>query len=181
MLQNTFGPPVQFRVDIRGPICRIEPMTNTQTTYLSREKREAFTKELEELKTVKRREIAEQLEFAKSLGDLSENAEYHEARDAQAALEERISKIEELLKNAQIISERRDGSIIDVGSTVSLRDSKGTEEVWSIVGSEEVNVLEKRISNESPLGRLLVGKEKGEKVVLETPRGKVEYEIVGVR
>jgi transcription elongation factor GreA len=156
-------------------------MTTTQTTYLSREKREAFTKELEELKTVKRREIAEQLEFAKSLGDLSENAEYHEARDAQAALEERISKIEELLKNAQIISENRDGSIIDVGSTVSLRDNKGTEEVWSIVGSEEVNVLEKRISNESPLGRLLVGKEKGEKVVLETPRGKVEYEIVGVR
>lgn len=154
-------------------------MKNTPT-YISKEKRDAFSKELEELKTVKRREIAEQLEFAKSLGDLSENAEYHEARDAQAALEERISKIEELLKSAQIISEKH-GSVIDVGSTVTIKDKKGTEEVWHIVGSEEVSVPEKKISNESPLGRLLVGKEKGESLVLTTPRGTIEYEIVAVR
>jgi transcription elongation factor GreA len=154
-------------------------MKNTPT-YISKEKRDAFSKELEELKTVKRREIAEQLEFAKSLGDLSENAEYHEARDAQAALEERISKIEGLLKSAQIISEKH-GSVIDVGSTVTIKDRKGKEEVWHIVGSEEVSVLEKKISNESPLGRLLVGKEKGESFVLTTPRGTIEYEIVAVR
>lgn len=154
-------------------------MKNTQT-YISKEKRDDFTKELEELKTVKRREIAEQLEFAKSLGDLSENAEYHEARDAQAALEERISKIEELLKNAKIVSEKH-GSVIDVGSTVVLKNKKGEEEVWQLVGSEEVSVLEKKISNESPLGRLLVGKEKGETIALITPRGTIEYEIVGVR
>lgn len=154
-------------------------MTNSPS-YLSPEKKKELALELEELKTVRRKEIAEALEFAKSLGDLSENAEYHEARESQATLEERISKIEDLLKNAVIVSGSH-GSVIDVGSTVTLKNNTtGHSETWHIVGSEEVNVLDQKISNESPLGQVLVGREKGVSVTLETPRGSVEYKIIEV-
>ena len=156
-------------------------MPKEEKAYVSREKFEELQKELEELKTVKRKEIAEQLEFAKSLGDLSENAEYQEARENQANLEERILKITDVLKRATIISDKRH-SYADVGSQVTIQEEapKGEETSWHIVGSEESDFSQKKISNESPLGAALIGKKVGDVVGLSTPRGKKTYTILKI-
>jgi len=146
--------------------------------YLSKQKLKEIKNELEELKTVKRKEIAEQLEFAKSLGDLSENAEYHEVRDNQATIEERIMKIEDMIKRAEIVSDQH-GSTVNIGSTVTLQE-KGEKETqeWSIVGSEEADLLANKISNESPLGDALIGKKEGDEILFSSPNGKVNYTVV---
>lgn len=148
--------------------------------YLSQEKLDEFKKELEHLKSVRRKEIAESLEFAKSLGDLSENAEYHEARQDQAETEERIAKLEMIVKNA-VITKKHKGGIASIGSTVSiLKKGEKTERKYQLVGSEESNTKEGKISNKSPLGEALIGKEKGDTVVYETPGGKVEVKIINI-
>ena len=152
-------------------------MDEGEIKYLSKEKYNELKKELEVLKTERRREIAEQLEFAKSLGDLSENAEYHEARETQAKTEERIMIIESTLKVAKIVTGKHK-NYIDVGSTVTLKN--GGVETWSIVGSEESDLENHKISNESPLGSVLIGKKEGEKTELVTPRGKTVYTIIKV-
>ncbi len=148
--------------------------------YLSKEKFEELTKELDVLKSVRRKEIAEQLEFAKGLGDLSENAEYHEARQNQAETEERISKLEMMIKNV-VITEKHKGGIVGIGSTVViLKAGEKAERRYQIVGSEEANTKEDKISNKSPLGEALMGKSKGEKVSYETPLGIVNCTVVNV-
>jgi len=139
--------------------------------YLSKEKFEELSKELEHLKSVRRKEIAEQLEFAKGLGDLSENAEYHEARQNQAEAEERVAKLEQMIKNA-VITEKHKGGIVNIGSTVViLKQGEKSERSYQIVGSEEANTKENKISNKSPLGEALMGKSKGDNVTYETPMG----------
>lgn len=150
--------------------------------YLSKEKFEELTKELDYLKSVRRKEIAEQLEFAKGLGDLSENAEYHEARQNQAEAEDRVSKLEQMIKNAVITEKHaKKGGAVSIGSTaVILRQGEKAERRYQIVGSEEANTKENKISNKSPLGEALMGKEKGEKVTYETPLGIVSCTIVNV-
>lgn len=152
-------------------------MTAPDKKYLSREKYNELKEELEYLKTDKRKEIAGQLEFAKSLGDLSENAEYHEARDSQAKVEARILEIEGILKIAKIVTSKRN-SFIDVGSTVTLKN--GGTQTWSLVGSEESDLPNHKISNESPLGEVLIGKKEGDKAELVTSKGKTVYTIVKV-
>jgi transcription elongation factor GreA len=147
--------------------------------YLTQEKYDELVKELEELRTDRRREVADRLEFAKSLGDLSENAEYHSAREEQANLEERIVQLESLFKNSQIISAQH-GSTVEVGSTVGLKESSGTKQTFTIVGSEEADVAGGKISYHSPLGGALLGKKKGDAVEVNAPRGKVTYQIVHV-
>ncbi|MEK7661956.1 MAG: transcription elongation factor GreA [Patescibacteria group bacterium] len=147
--------------------------------YLSEEKRNELKAELEYLRTVKRKEVAESLEFAKSLGDLSENAEYIQAREDQAGAEERIAKIENILKSAVIVGKHKAG-IADVGSTVVVRKQGGEPQKFHIVGSEESNMAEGKISNSSPLGVALSGKKKGDTVVFESPKGKAVYEILEV-
>ncbi|OIO30689.1 hypothetical protein AUJ77_02685 [Candidatus Nomurabacteria bacterium CG1_02_43_90] len=148
--------------------------------YLSKEKFEELSKELEHLKSVRRKEIAEQLEFAKGLGDLSENAEYHEARQNQAETEERVAKLEQMIKNV-VITEKHKGGIIGIGSTVTiLRDGDKDSRRYQIVGSEEANTKEGKISNKSPLGEALMGKSKDEKVSYETPIGIVSCGVVNV-
>lgn len=148
--------------------------------YLSKEKFEELTKELDVLKSVRRKEIAEQLEFAKGLGDLSENAEYHEARQNQAETEERISKLEMMIKNV-VITEKHKGDLIGIGSTVViLKAGEKAERRYQIVGSEEANTKEGKISNKSPLGEALMGKTKGDKVSYETPLGVVTCTVVNV-
>lgn len=154
---------------------------NTEETYLSKQKAQELEKELTVLKNEKRKEIAEQLEYAKSLGDLSENAEYHEARENQAALEERILIVENMLKTATIVKEGAHKGGVTVGSTVTVVDQKsGEKEEWSLVGSEESDLLNHKISNESPLGHALMGKETGDEVEVVTPKGKVSYKITKV-
>ncbi|KKU80500.1 MAG: Transcription elongation factor GreA [Parcubacteria group bacterium GW2011_GWA1_47_8] len=148
--------------------------------YLSKEKFDELQKELDHLKSVRRKEIAESLEFAKSLGDLSENAEYHEARQDQAETEDRIVKLELMLKSA-VITEKHKGGVIGIGSTVSIKkvDEK-SERRYQIVGSEESNTKEGKISNKSPLGEALIGKSKGDKFSYETPSGIVSCTVVNV-
>lgn len=152
-----------------------------ETNYLSKEKFEEFTKELEHLKTVRRREIAEQLEYARSLGDLSENAEYEEARNMQAATEDRIRVIEESLARARII-EHPKGNVVSLGSVVTIQKQGEKEEhTYAIVGSAEANMQDHKISHLSPLGSALMEKRKSEVFSFDTPKGAQKYKIVDIK
>ena len=152
-----------------------------ETNYLSKEKFDEFTKELEHLKTVRRREIAEQLEYARSLGDLSENAEYEEARNMQAATEDRIRTIEESLSRARII-EHPKGNIVSLGNFVTIQKQGEKEEhTYEIVGSAEANMQDHKISHLSPLGSALMDKKRGEVFSFETPKGAQKYKIVNIK
>ncbi len=146
--------------------------------YLTLEKKTLLEEELKTLQTVRRKEIADALEYAKSLGDLSENAEYHQAREDQANCEDRITHIEQILKNA-VIMDVQVGNVVHVGSTVTVL-KKGTKEekTFALVGSEEADTISGKISNESPLGQVLLGKKKGDKVVVHAPKGDIEYTII---
>lgn len=155
-------------------------MVTEQKEYLSKEKYEELQKELVELQTVKRKEIAEELEYAKSLGDLRENTEYQQAREDQAAVEDRISTLENLLKNAEVVSAKK-SDVIRVGSNIVIQ-KKGTkdERNYQVVGSEEADSTLGKISNKSPLGSALVGAKKNDTVMVKTPNGEVEYKILSI-
>jgi transcription elongation factor GreA len=152
---------------------------NPNQEYLTKEKHNELQKELELLKTVKRKEIAESLEYAKSLGDLSENQEYQEARDAQAVLEDRISHLENVLKKATIVSTSSSGKV-SVGSVVTVEKEGGSSRTFTIVGSEEADATTGKISMKSPLGAATLGKSKGESFSFETPSGIVSMKIVDI-
>ncbi len=148
--------------------------------YLSSEKHTELTQELDALKKVKRREIAERLEFAKSLGDLSENAEYQSAREEQADTEDRISELENILKVSEIITAKHT-SQVEIGSNLVIKKKSNKEEArYQIVGPEEVNVAAGKISYLSPLGSGLMKRKKGDEVTIETPKGKVIYELISI-
>lgn len=150
--------------------------------YLTKEKYQALQKELEILVKDKRKEVAEKLEYAKSLGDLSENAEYHEARDTQAAIEDRIKKIENILKNAVIVSEKHLTDVASIGSKVTVvKDGNKEEKIYTLVGAEEADLSAGKISIRSPLGEAVVGKKKGEKFNFNTPSGPVAYKIIDIQ
>lgn len=148
-----------------------------QETMVSQEKFDEMVKELENLKTVRRTEIAKNLEYARSLGDLSENAEYQEARELQAATEERIRKLEELVKRAKITTENRKKDIVGFGSAVIIKKEGGEAHQYVIVGSEEADMRDHKLSHVSPLGAALMGKKKGEVFTFETPNGRQTYTI----
>lgn len=144
--------------------------------FLTQKRLDELKQELGEMKTKKRLEIAEHLRQAKELGDLSENSEYLEAREQQTRLELQIMEAEDILRNAVIIREGMSKEKVDLGSTVEvLRDKKHLKFV--IVGSEEARPEEGYISNESPLGRELLGKKVGDPVETVTPSGKIQYRI----
>ena len=148
--------------------------------YLTKEKFEQLQKELENLKTNKRKEIADKLEYAKGLGDLSENAEYHEARESQAALEDRIQQLEAILSNVEIVTTHH-SNVVEIGSVVHVK--KGTEKTehkYTIVGSEEADTAAGKISFKSPLGQALLGKKKGEEFKFKTPKGEVKYTVSSI-
>ncbi len=154
---------------------------STEVQYLTSEKRAELEKELNFLKTERRKEIAEHLEYSKKLGDLSENAEYHQAREEQAVAEDRISRLENLLKNALMIGEGGKDSIT-IGSTFRLqKDGDNKTYIYTIVGSEEADMTHGKISNISPLGSVLLGHKKGDKVKVVTPKGTVEYTVVIIK
>lgn len=153
---------------------------STDKEYLSPEKFEELKQELHHLKTVRRKEIAESLEYARSLGDLSENAEYQEARDLQAAIEERISKLEYILANADIVSHKK-SDVVSLGSkVVTQKVGEKEKHNYEIVGTEEANMLERKISYMSPLGEAMMNKKKGDQFTFQTPNGKQEYKIIDV-
>jgi transcription elongation factor GreA len=161
---------------------------NQAADYITAEKRKELEVELEDLKGPKRKEILASLEYAKSLGDLSENAEYHQAREDQGKLEERIVKIEQILQSSQTFK-RHGGDVVEVGSKVIVQKvptkvgiptEVGKDIVYSIVGSEEADMASGKISNRSPFGEALFGKKKGDSVSLKTPKGLVNYKIISV-
>ncbi len=139
--------------------------------------------ELHDLKVNQRREIAQKIKEAREQGDLSENAEYDAAKDEQRDIEARIEELENLLKNAEVVVEDEvDLDIINIGCSVMLYDKEFNEEVeFRIVGSTEANSLEGKISNESPVGRALIGKRVGEDVEVETQVGVIEYRVLGIQ
>lgn len=161
-------------------------MADTKKTLLTREWLAELQEELRTLKEEKRIEIAEKLKEAISYGDLSENAEYQAARDEQAYVELRIDELETMLKpgNYDLIDEssgKKKKTGINVGSSVTLRDEDDTETpAYTIVGSQEANILENKISNESPIGKALLGKSLGETIEIDTPAGLSRYTIIAV-
>jgi len=147
--------------------------------YLTKEKHQTLSEELEHLKKVRRKEVAEKLEYAKSLGDLSENAEYHEARDMQGVLEDRIQKLESVLKNTVIISSHKTDSV-DVGSSVTV-EKDGKEKTYIIVGNEESDFATGKISMHSPFGEAVMGKKKKESFTYDAPSGPITYKVIDIK
>ncbi len=149
--------------------------------YLTKEKHQALKEELDYLKKTKRREVAEQLEYAKSLGDLSENAEYHEARDTQGVVEDRINKLEAILKNAVIVSSHHTEAVA-VGSEITvMKNGDKNEKIYTIVGDEEFDLAAGKISMHSPFGEAIIGKKKGETFTYNAPSGPITYKIIGIK
>ena len=149
--------------------------------FITKQGLEKLKKELERLKTIKRREIAQSLQKAKELGDLSENAEYSEAKESQSFNEGRISELEEIIKGAATIkTSANQGDIVQIGSTVQVKNGNIDRE-YTIVGSEEADPANGRISNKSPLGVAFLGKKTGDEVEIETPGGRIRYKILGIK
>ncbi len=149
--------------------------------YLTPEGRERLEKELEHLRTVKRREVAHNLKVAIDEGDLRENAGYTESKRQQALVEGRILEIEAILAHAKIIDPAKPGGIVQLGSTVTIVENGGNPETYQIVGSAEADPFAGRISDVSPLGQALLGKRVGDDVQVETPGGTLQVRIIGLR
>ncbi len=139
--------------------------------------------ELEELKVVKRKEVSQKIKEAREQGDLSENAEYDAAKDEQRDIEARIEQIEKILKNAEVVVEEEvDLGKISIGCKVRILDEEFNEELeYKIVGSTEANSLKGKISNESPVGRALIGKKVGDEVAVETQVGELKYKVLEIQ
>ncbi len=139
--------------------------------------------ELENLKSVKRREVAERIKVAIGYGDISENSEYEDAKNEQAFVEGRIITLEKMLRNARIINEEEvDTGVVSIGSTVRVRDVEFKDEMeYLIVGSAESDPSDNKISNESPVGRALLGKSIGATVEVNVPAGTIRYEVLAIR
>lgn len=148
--------------------------------YFSKEGLEKLKKELEMRTGEMRQDIAKRIKEAKEQGDLSENAEFAAAKDEQSTNEGRIDELEQLLDNAVIISGGSHGGVVQVGSHIKVRSGKDSHE-YKIVGAAESNPLQGYISNESPLGNAFLGRKKGEKVKVTTPKGDMEYKILEVK
>lgn len=173
---------VYFKIIYRGVVQFME-----KQIMLTAEGLQNLKSELENLKTVKRKEIAEKIKVALSFGDLSENSEYDEAKNEQAIMESRILEIETMLKNARVINEDElSTKIVHVGSTVKLKDITENAETfgeiveYKIVGASEADPREGRISDESPVGNKLIGQKAGNVVNVETPGGISTYEILEI-
>jgi transcription elongation factor GreA len=147
--------------------------------YLTAEGLEKLKKELDYLEKVKRKEVSETLVHTISFGDISENAAYDQAKEAQGFLEGRILELKEILSNVKLIGKSRMGNV-QIGSTVLLCSAGGKEQ-FQIVGPEEADVLNGKISHVSPLGGVVLGKSKGDKFVIKTPGGAVEYKILDIK
>src|SRR5690606_19895296 len=148
---------------------------------MTREGKEKLEKELQELKTVKRREVVERIKNARSFGDLSENSEYDSAKEEQAFVEGRIAMIEKMLRNAVIIEDDENNDIVTLGKSVTFIElPDGEEETYTIVGSAESDPFEGKISNDSPIAKSLLGKKVGDEVTVQTPGGEINVKIIAI-
>jgi transcription elongation factor GreA len=153
-----------------------------RVTYYTEDGLKKLQTELAQLKTTGRRNVAEQLSDARAKGDLSENAEYDAAKEAQKVLEDRIAKLESLMIGARVMKEEDiNTSIVTILSKVKIRNKAQNQELWyRIVAEEEANLSEKKISIESPIGRALLGKQVGDLAIVDAPIGKIEFEILAI-
>ena len=148
---------------------------------MSQERLEELKKELEYLQTVREKEVSEQIKEARSFGDLSENSEYDEAKTEQGKLYSKIAELKDLIENAVILAAAHTGRSVVMGSRITVREvGEEDTESFQIVGSQEADPIRGRISDESPLGRSLMGHVKGDKVTFEAPVGVLHYEIISV-
>ena len=153
-------------------------MTEKKKTYLTEDGLEELKKELEYLKTEKRPEVINALKEARALGDLSENAEYDAARAEQAEVENKISEIEAMLENAELIKDVNTNKV-SIGTTVTLKYVEDDEtDTYTIVGSKEADPFANKISNESPLAKAIIGAKKGQSVMVDSPNGKYQVDIL---
>ena len=150
---------------------------------MTKEGKLKLEQELENLKTVKRKEVVERIKIARSFGDLSENSEYDSAKEEQAFVEGRITTLENMIRNAKLIEESElDAAIVSLGKTVTFVElPDGDEETYSIVGSAEADPFEGKISNDSPIAKSLIGKRIGDEVAVQTPGGEMNVRIVSIR
>jgi len=150
---------------------------------LTPEGHEKLKHEIEYLSSDKRREVAERIRVAREFGDISENAEYDDAKNEQAMLEHKIAQLEDRLLSARVIEASDvDTSVVSIGATVRLKDMDANETVeYQIVGSAEANPSEQKLSNESPVGRAIIGKKKGEVVEVAAPRGSLKFKILDIK
>ncbi|KIL35360.1 transcription elongation factor GreA [Cohnella kolymensis] len=157
-------------------------MANNEV-ILTQEGFDKLQSELEELKTTKRKEIAERLKVAISYGDLKENSEYHSAKNDQSFMETRIKILQNMIKNARVVkSQSLDVTTVQVGSTVILHDIEFAENVeYTVVGPAEADVTSNKISYESPLGKVLLGKTKGKNISVNAPSGIIKYELLEIK
>ncbi len=157
-------------------------MKETKKNIMTYEGIKALEEELEDLKVNRRKEVAQKIKDAREQGDLSENAEYDAARDEQREIENRIEEIDKILKNAEVVDDDESvREVVTVGSTVKIYDLEYNEEiVYKIVGSTEADILNNKISNESPVGQALLGTKPGETVVVEAPSGEIKLKVVSV-
>ena len=154
-----------------------------QKNILTYEGLKKYEEELQDLKVVKRREVAEKIKEAREQGDLSENAEYDAAKDEQRDIEARIEELEKILKNAEVVDEDEvDIERINIGCQVKILDIEYNEELeYKIVGSTEANSLKGKISNESPVGKALIGTQVGDVITVETPAGTFQYKVLEIQ
>jgi len=151
-------------------------------TILTPEGLRKLEEELDHLKTVKRKEVAERIKQAKEFGDLAENSEYEDAKNEQAFTEGRILTLEGMLRSVKVINNHDVRSdVVTIGSTVKIADESGEDLTYTIVGSAEADPLRDKISNESPVGRALLGKRKGQVVTVQVPAGTIRYTIRGIK
>ncbi|WP_428909211.1 transcription elongation factor GreA [Niallia sp. Krafla_26] len=145
--------------------------------------KEKLEQELEHLKTVKRKEVVERIKIARGFGDLSENSEYDAAKDEQAFVEGRITTIENMIRNAKIISEAElSNDAVSLGSSVTFVElPDGDEETYTIVGSAEADPFEGKISNDSPIAKSLIGRKVGDEVTVQTPGGEMNVKIIEIK
>lgn len=157
-------------------------MAEMKKNILTEEGLKALEDELQDLKVYRRKEVAQKIKEAREQGDLSENAEYDAAKEEQRDIELRIEEIDKILKNAELVTDDDvDASVINIGCTVRIMDLEFDEEMeYKIVGSTEANSLKGKISNESPVGKALIGAKVGQKVEVETPSGVVKYKILEI-
>ncbi|MFC6335190.1 transcription elongation factor GreA [Paenibacillus septentrionalis] len=156
---------------------------NDKETILTQDGLKKYEEELENLKSVKRREVAERIKIAIGYGDISENSEYEDAKNEQAFIEGRIITLEKMLRNARIINnDEIDVDTVSVGCTVTVEDLEfGDRQDYTIVGTAESNPFENKISNESPLGKAILGMKKGTVVEVNVPAGNIQYKIVDIK
>lgn len=157
-------------------------MAEVKKNILTEEGLRALEDELQDLKVNRRKEVAQKIKEAREQGDLSENAEYDAAKEEQRDIELRIEEIDKILKNAELVTDDDvDSSVINIGCKVKIRDVEFDEDLeYRIVGSTEANSLKGKISNESPVGKALIGAKKGQMVTVETPAGMLKYEILEI-